>query len=110
MKVELVVAIRGRARFLSHLESVDMLLAALRRAGVEVALSQGMKPKPVVSLALPRAVGVESDADICTVELVGDEHDLEALVARLDATLPAGVVVTCARPSPGPPGCRACAT
>ena len=41
-----------------------MLLAALRRVGCEVALSQGMRPKPVISLALPRAVGVESSDEL----------------------------------------------
>jgi len=29
-------AVRGRARFLSHLETVDTLLSALRRAGFDV--------------------------------------------------------------------------
>jgi radical SAM-linked protein len=98
LKVELRFSVRGRARYLSHLESVDMLLAALRRVGCEVALSLGMRPKPVISLALPRAVGVESSDELALVELVhdpiGDEEAwLAALAERLNATLPDGVRV-----------------
>ena len=83
---------RDRARFLSHLEMVDLLLAALRRAGYEVALSQGMRPKPVISLALARAVGTASEDEHCTVQLVGEEHDPAELLDRLAATCPRGVV------------------
>ena len=75
MKIELRFAVTGRARFLSHLECVDGLLAAFRRAGFQVALSNGMRPKPVISLAVARAVGVASLDELMTVELVGD-HDL----------------------------------
>ena len=62
-------AVGGRARFLSHLETVDTLLGALRRAGLDIALCKGMKPRPVISLALPRAVGVETRAELADVEL-----------------------------------------
>jgi radical SAM-linked protein len=85
-------AVSGRGRFLAHLETVDTLLSALRRAGYEIALSQGMKPRPVISLALPRAVGVETLADVADVELVG-EHDPDELRERLAGRLPAGISV-----------------
>lgn len=99
MRIELRLAIRDRARYLSHLEMVDLLLAALRRAGYEVALSNGMRPRPVISLALARGVGVASEDERCTVELVGDDHDPSALVERLAATCPRGVVPLEARPA-----------
>jgi uncharacterized protein (DUF2344 family) len=69
-------AVRGRARFLSHLETVDTLLSAIRRAGYQVALSRGMKPRPVIALALPRAVGVERLASQLPAGfgLLGVEH------------------------------------
>jgi radical SAM-linked protein len=85
-------AVGGRARFLAHLETVDALLSALRRAGYQIALSEGMKPKPVVALALPRAVGVEGTAELADVELVGD-HEPGVVEARLRAQLPAGFEV-----------------
>ena len=48
MKYRITFAVTGRARFLSHLETVDAMLGALRRAGYDIALSQGMKPRPVI--------------------------------------------------------------
>jgi radical SAM-linked protein len=82
-------AVRDRARFLSHLETVDTLLSAIRRAGYQVALSRGMKPRPVIALALPRAVGVESEGELADVELTSDPAPAE-LRERLARQLPAG--------------------
>lgn len=78
---------------------VDLLLAAFRRAGYEVALSQGMRPKPVISLALARGVGIASEDEHCTIELVGEGHDPAVLLDRLAATCPRGVVPLEARPA-----------
>jgi radical SAM-linked protein len=100
LKLDLRFSVTGRARFLSHLECVDMLLAAFRRAGLDVALSQGMRPKPVISLAVARAVGVAACDELCTVGLVG-EHDPEDVRARLARTLPRGIGVHDVRPSAG---------
>ncbi len=92
VRIELRLAIRDRARYLSRLELVERLLAALRRAGYQLALSFGMRPQPVISLALSRADGAASEDERCTVELVGDSHDLDDLVVRLAANCPRGVV------------------
>ena len=92
----------GRARFLSHLETVDMLLGALRRAGFEIALSRGPKPRPVIALALPRAVGVESLAELADFELLGD-HDPTEVAERLSNRLPLGVTVVAATEVTGKP-------
>jgi radical SAM-linked protein len=92
LRLELRFAVRGRARYLSHLECVDVLLAAFRRAGYDVELSQGMRPKPVISLALARAVGVESDDELASVRLVG-EHAPEDVAAALASALPRGIEV-----------------
>jgi radical SAM-linked protein len=95
-------AVTGRARFLSHLETVDMLLSALRRAGYEIALSHGPKPRPVIALAFPRAVGVEACADLADVELVGD-HDPAEVAGRLAGQLPEGIDVHGIVPAAGRP-------
>jgi len=92
LKIDLRFAVRGRARFLSHLECVDVLVAACRRAGLEIALSHGLRPKPVISLALARAVGVESEDELATIELV-DEHDPRDVAVQLAAALPRGIEV-----------------
>jgi radical SAM-linked protein len=93
-------AVGGRARFLSHLETVDTLLGALRRAGFDIALSKGMKPRPVISLALPRAVGTETMADIADVELWGDHEPLD-VQERLANHLPMGMTALAVEPATG---------
>src|SRR3954471_9711021 len=65
----ITIAIEGRVRFLSHLETVDTLLGALRRSGVTLALSPGMRPKPRIKMAMPRPVATEAWSDILEVEL-----------------------------------------
>jgi len=95
-------AVRGRARFLSHLETVDTLLSAFRRGGFDIALSKGMKPRPVISLALPRAVGVESEGEIAEVELTGDPSAGQ-LSAALADQLPTGLSVLSVAPTEAKP-------
>jgi radical SAM-linked protein len=93
-------AVRDRARFLSHLETVDTLLSALRRAGYQVALSRGMKPRPVIALALPRAVGVQSESELADVELTSDPTPAQ-LHQQLAPQLPAGLELLAVEPAEG---------
>jgi radical SAM-linked protein len=93
-------AVRDRARFLSHLETVDTLLSALRRAGYQVALSRGMKPRPVIALALPRAVGVQSESELADIELTSNPTPAE-LHEQLAPQLPAGLELLAVEPAQG---------
>ena len=92
-------AVTGRARFLGHLDTLELLRRAVRRAGGRLALSEGMRPKPQLSLALPRAVGVEGRAELCEFSLAswpaGD------FAVRLAAALPQGMVVSSLEPFSG---------
>ena len=83
MTYRITFAVGGRARFLSHLETVDTLLGALRRAGYEIALSKGMKPRPVISLAMPRAVGVQAQADLAVVPHAQLPHGIRVVRVEL---------------------------
>ena len=47
----------GPARYLSHLDTARAVQRTFARAGVPIALSQGMRPKPRLSLPLPLPVG-----------------------------------------------------
>jgi radical SAM-linked protein len=95
-------AVRGRARFLSHLETVDTLLSSFRRAGYGIALSRGMKPRPVIALALPRAVGVESIAELADVELT-EAAECDQIADRLAPELPEGFSLGSIEPAEGKP-------
>ncbi len=88
----ITISIQGRVRFLSHLETVDTLLGALRRSGVTLALSDGMRPKPRIKMAMPRPVATEAWSDILEVELT-ERIDADQFALQLSEVLPAGLVL-----------------
>lgn len=88
----ITIAIEGRVRFLSHLETVDTLLGALRRSGVTLALSEGMRPKPRIKMAMPRPVATEAWSDLVEVELT-ERIDPDQFALQLSEVLPAGLVL-----------------
>jgi radical SAM-linked protein len=79
-------SVTGRGRFIGHLDRVEVFRRAVRRAGGRLALSGGMRPKPLLGLALPLAVGVEGQRELCEFELAeaGDPQ----FSSRLKAALP----------------------
>lgn len=89
---QITISIQGRVRFLSHLETVDTLLGALRRSGVTLALSEGMRPKPRIKMAMPRPVATEAWSDILEVELT-ERIDADQFALQLSEVLPAGLVL-----------------
>lgn len=56
--------IEGSLRYLSHAETLRLFQRGCARAGVNLQYSQGFNPRPKLSLALPRSVGVESDDEM----------------------------------------------
>jgi radical SAM-linked protein len=60
---------RGRARFLSHLDTLEVFKRAFRRARLPVTCSKGSSPQPRLSILHPLPVGTESVAEYLNVEL-----------------------------------------
>jgi radical SAM-linked protein len=85
----LTFSVTGRGRFLGHLDRVEMFRRAVRRAGGRLALSEGMRPKPLLSLALPLAVGWEGLRELCEFELLGEPSP--SFFERLASAVPAHV-------------------
>jgi radical SAM-linked protein len=57
-------------KYLSHLETIRLILMAIARAKIKVKYSQGFNPKPKINLSFPVPVGLPSlaeyaDIDIC---------------------------------------------
>src|SRR5680860_796717 len=78
----------GRARYLAHLDTMELFRRAIRRAGGRLALSGGMRPKPLLSLAMPRGVGVEGLAELAEFTLQGPP--VPEFAERLQEALPDG--------------------
>ena len=81
-----------KARHLSHLELVRLLIRAFRRAGMDLAYSGGYHPMPKVSFALALPVGVESLSEIMDVQ-VKSVQDISITIERLNRELPSGIRV-----------------
>lgn len=92
----LTFAVRGKMRFIGHLDKVETFRRAVRRAGGRLALSAGLRPKPLLSLALPLGVGFEAQAELCEFGLATPAP--ADFLNRLRAALPAGLDVVSFEP------------
>ena len=97
----------GPARYISHLDTMRVVQRTFARAGIELALSQGMRPKPRLSLPLPLPTGAAGLDELAVVEVAeltvaGQEGArLQALRgAAADGLTFERLVVTDERPRP----------
>ncbi|MCL6106712.1 MAG: TIGR03936 family radical SAM-associated protein [Actinobacteria bacterium] len=88
----------GRARFIAHLDTLSVLVRAVRRTGYQLAFTEGMRPKPLLSLALPLGVGVEGEDEICDFSL-RQRVPLSEFSRRLNQELPEGIRLKSFSPS-----------
>jgi radical SAM family uncharacterized protein/radical SAM-linked protein len=88
--------VKGRGRFIGHLDRVEVFRRAVRKAGGRLALSEGMRPKVLLSLALPLAVGLEGLHEMAEFELADDPGP--GFAARLAAALPEHMALTALEP------------
>lgn len=79
-------SVTGRGRFLGHLDRMEAFRRAVRRAGGRLALSAGMRPKPLLTLVMPLGVGVQGLDELCEFDLAEDPG--EGFAVRLAAALP----------------------
>lgn len=80
----------GPACYLSHLDMARALQRTFARAGIEVALSEGFRPKARFSLPLPLPVGAAALEELAVAEVPAAEPTSAALRA-LRAAAPAGI-------------------
>ncbi|MBW2076529.1 MAG: TIGR03960 family B12-binding radical SAM protein [Deltaproteobacteria bacterium] len=79
-----------RGRYLSHLEFVRLFIRAFRRAGVDLAYSNGYHPMPRVSFVTALPVGVESLDEVVDLCLY-DGEDLSRTIDLINKELPPGI-------------------
>jgi len=87
---------RGRARFLSHLEMLNVIQRALRRSALPLNYSEGFHPHPKISAGPSLAVGMEGFGEFFDVELLDQVEPSPELLNRF---LPPGLSTkACAGP------------
>lgn len=83
-----------RARFISHLELLQLFFRTFRRAELPLNFSQGFNPTPRVSFSPALPLGTESLAEYLFVELHQPMTDLDDLQKELNRQLPGGLCIT----------------
>jgi radical SAM-linked protein len=81
----------GSACYVSHLDTARALQRTFARAGIALALSEGMRPKPRLSLGLPLPVGAAASDELAVVEVVGECADISAALRALRAAAARGI-------------------
>ena len=84
---------RGNARFLSHIDLIHVLERAFRRAGVDVAKSQGFHPKMLMTYGPALALGMEGLAEPMEFR-APFLYEEEGFMKRLNRVLPPGLRIT----------------
>lgn len=69
MKVRVKFSKYGAVKFIGHLDVMRYFQKALRRAGIDVAYTEGMSPHMIMSFAQPLGVGLTSEGEYMDVEL-----------------------------------------
>lgn len=90
----LVYSRLGLARFLGHLEVIQIFDRVLRRLALPLNFSQGYSPAPRVSFSPALPLGTESLAEYLLVDLRRPAADFAEMMAAFNRELPEGFKVT----------------
>lgn len=69
MKLRIKFAKTGVMRFIGHLDILRYFQKAIRRAGMDIAYSEGFSPHQIMSFAAPLGVGLESYGEYMDIEV-----------------------------------------
>ncbi len=90
----------GKAKYFGHLELVNIMFRAIKRADIDIKYSQGFHPKPKVSFEDPLAIGIESEIENMYFA-VSHLIKREEVVTRLNKQLPEGLeILSCTEAPP----------
>jgi len=71
---------KGEQKYLSHLDMINMMVRALRRAKVKMKYSSGFNPRPRISFSPPIPLGIDSLAEYADVTVTDPVKEKEFLV------------------------------
>lgn len=80
-------------KFIGHLDIMRYFQKAFRRAGIDVAYSQGYSPHQLISFATPLGVGLTSEGEYLDMQL-NTPITKEEVLSLMNATMADGIQVT----------------
>lgn len=99
MKIRAKMAKGDEVKFISHLNLMNTLTRALRRAEIPIKFSQGYTPRPAISFGSALAVGIISKSEYIDFELK-DDLLVKKFKEDLNDELPAGIEILKAKEIP----------
>lgn len=93
MKVRVKFSKHGIMKFIGHLDIMRYFQKAIRRAGIDIAYTEGLSPHMIMSFASPLGVGLTSDAEYMDIELRTPITSEKAINA-LNSVSAEGITVT----------------
>ena len=81
---------QGRARYISHLDTMRAMTRMLRRANLPVWYTEGFNPHLYVTFAFPLSLGFQSDCEIADIRLTDDGFPTDGICETLNSTAPDG--------------------
>jgi radical SAM family uncharacterized protein/radical SAM-linked protein len=81
----------GRARFIPHIDFVEIIKRALRMAGMPVAFTQGFNKRERLAMGFALPLGLESGAELCDIDMYRRLEDPDAMIPLISAHLPEGI-------------------
>ena len=97
--IQLTFSKLDQARFLGHLELVNIFIRALRRAGIPMKYTEGFHPKPKLSFKDALPVGIESEQELLNLSIPTTVPP-EGIPTAINAHLPDGLRVSSCQPNP----------
>ena len=88
--------VAGDLRYLSHRDTLRMFRRALARGRFALRFTEGFNPRPRMSIALPRPVGIASETESLLVELT-EAIDPDKARERLTQQVPPEITINGAR-------------
>ena len=79
-------------KFIGHLDMMRYFQKAIRRAGINIAYSEGYSPHQIMSFAAPLGVGVTSDGEYFDIEVRSTQSSLCSIRA-LNETMVEGISI-----------------
>lgn len=92
MRIRVKFTKENDMKYISHLDLMRLLMRAIRRANIPIAMTQGFSPHPKLSLSHALAVGISSQAEYADLELY-PPIKLDELTQALNQVLPYGIKI-----------------
>lgn len=79
MKIRIKFRKFGIMKFIGHLDMMRYFQKCMRRAGIDIAYSEGFSPHQIMSFAAPLGVGITSDGEYADIEVNSSKSSAESI-------------------------------